>query len=59
MSVSALDVVSVVQAIREGVILLDDLTELIDADIDLTEAEANAIINDNISELVALRDNDY
>lgn len=58
MAVSALEVVSVANALREGVILAEELLDLVESNADITEAEAELIINENINELAALRDND-
>lgn len=58
MAVNALQLVSVAQAIREGVILAEELMDLINSDDDITEAAADSLINENIQEKIALRDND-
>ena len=47
----ALSIVNVVQAVREGVVLIDELQELADMDGDITEAEADQIIDHTILEI--------
>lgn len=58
MAVSALEVVSVANAIREGIVLAEELIDLVESGAEITEAEAELLINDNIQQLEALRDND-
>ena len=47
----ALSIVSVAQAIREGIVLAQDLQDLADSDEDLTPEAADAIIDEVLEEI--------
>ena len=57
MAISSVEVLAVAQAIKDGIILVQDLQELAEMD-ELTEVDADAIIDRTIQAVLERRDND-
>ena len=58
MAVSPLEVFSVARALKDGVLLIEDLIALAAPDADLTLDKAELSINKEIQEKISLRDNE-